>query len=163
MEIVIKQLKDLVPYDRNPRDINGAVGKVAESIKAFGFNVPILIDAENVIIAGHTRYEAAKELGISEVPCIIADDMTEDEEKQYRIVDNKTGELSSWDYEKLIMELNEISEVDMSVFEFGKFDEEMPPADLETGLSEGKELDLDAFGNETFANECPYCGFKWNE
>ena len=163
MDITYLKISQVVPYEHNPRINDEAVGMVAESIRQFGFNVPILLDGEKVIVAGHTRYEAAKILGLEEVPCIIMDDLSEEDARQFRIVDNKTGELSGWDYEKLISELEGIKGIDMSVFDFGKFNDAAEPANLESNLTSGKELDLDSFEDESFENECPYCGFKWNE
>lgn len=153
---------ELKPYEKNPRNITKAVDKVAESIKEFGFNVPIITDEKKNIVAGHTRYAAAKKLGLEVVPVIILDDLTEDQIKQYRIIDNKTGELSSWDYEKLIFELDSITEVDMDAFELGGFDDVPEPKEM-TNLDDGEEINLDDFGDDKFEIECPYCGFKWNE
>lgn len=163
MEVINLKITEVRPYENNPRHNEDAVGLVAESIKQFGFNVPILLDADKVIVAGHTRYEAAKELGLAEVPCIIMEDLSEEAARQFRIVDNKTGELSSWDYEKLLSELDNIKGIDMSMFDFGKFNEAAEPANLETNLTSGKELDVTEFDDEVFENECPYCGFRWNE
>lgn len=104
--IRIEQLKE---YENNPRFNEGAVEAVAASIREFGFRVPIVVDAENVIIAGHTRLKAAKKLGMESVPCIKAEDMTPDQVKAYRLADNKTGELAGWDFTKLEEELAEMS------------------------------------------------------
>ena len=84
MNITHKTLDELIPYENNPRDNDDAVDYVAESIKEFGFKVPIIIDKHNVIVAGHTRYKASKKLGINEVPCIIADDLTEEQIKAFQ-------------------------------------------------------------------------------
>ena len=96
-------------YENNPRNNDNAVEAVAESIKNFGFKVPIVIDAENVIVAGHTRYKAALKLGLEKIPCIIADDLTEEQIKAFRLIENKTSELATWDFEKLGAELNSLS------------------------------------------------------
>lgn len=85
-------IKDIRPYEKNPRKNNSAVAYVAESIKQFGFKVPIIIDKNNVIVAGHTRYKAAKKLGINTVPAIIADDLTDEQIKAFRLADNKVAE-----------------------------------------------------------------------
>ena len=113
MEIISLKIEEVRPYENNPRHNEEAVSLVANSIREFGFNVPILLDKNGVIVAGHTRYEAAKELGLEEVPCIVMEDLSEEAARQFRIVDNKTGELSSWDYEKLIQELDNIKGVDL--------------------------------------------------
>lgn len=113
-EIPVNQLK---PYDKNARFNENAIPKVAESIKLFGFKNPIIIDKDMVIIAGHTRLEAAKSLGMKKVPCIIADDLTPEQVKAFRLVDNHTSEFASWNYELLQTEL-ETLDFDLSEFEF---------------------------------------------
>ncbi len=117
MQIVYKRLDELKPYKRNPRNNDGAVDAVAASIKEFGFKVPIVIDTKSEIIAGHTRLKAAQKLGLAEVPCIIADDLTPDKIKAFRLADNKTAELAEWDFELLQLELEDIN-LDMSEFGF---------------------------------------------
>lgn len=114
-------LEDLKEYENNPRNNDGAVQAVADSIKEFGFKVPIVIDRDNVIVAGHTRLKAARLLGLETVPCIVADDLTPEQVKAYRLADNKTGELAEWDFAALeieISELSEMSDIDMSDFGF---------------------------------------------
>lgn len=91
MDIVLKQITDITPYGKNPRKNDEAVKYVAESIKQFGFKVPIVIDRNGVIVAGHTRYKAAKKLSMTEVPCIVADDLTDDQIKAFRLADNKVA------------------------------------------------------------------------
>ena len=126
MEIRNIKLDELVPYEKNPRINDKAVKYVAESIKEFGFKVPIVIDKNNVIVAGHTRYKASIELGLIEVPCIIADDLTEEQVKAFRLADNKVGEIAEWDFELLAEELQGIDDLDMEAFGF-----EMPKNDEE--------------------------------
>lgn len=116
MQITNKAITEIQPYEKNPRRNDNAVGVVAKSIKEFGFKVPIVIDNEGVIVAGHTRYRAAVELGLQEVPCIIADDLNEEQIKAFRLVDNKTSEYASWDYELLNIELEDITNIDMGEF-----------------------------------------------
>lgn len=118
MEIIYKNIDELIPYKNNPRLNDEAVEYVKNSIKEFGFKVPIVIDKDNVIIAGHTRIKASKELGIKDIPCIIADDLTEEQVKAFRLVDNKVSEKSMWDYTKLDEELDSILDIDMSMFDF---------------------------------------------
>ncbi len=101
----------LIPYINNPRINDNAVDVVAASIKEFGFKNPILIDRENVIIAGHTRLKAAKKLGLKEVPVIRVEDLTENQIKAFRIADNKTAEFADWDIELLNIELESIGEM----------------------------------------------------
>lgn len=118
MEIVTKSIHELIPYDKNARKNDKAVPLVAKSIEQFGFKVPIVIDRNNVIVCGHTRYKAAHALGIEEVPCIIADDLTDQQIKAYRLADNKVAEVSKWDKGILSLEMNEIFDFDMSDFGF---------------------------------------------
>ena len=125
MQIVNFKINDLIPYDKNPRKNDSAVKYVKESIKEFGFKVPIVIDNNHVVIAGHTRLKAAKELKLEEVPCIIADDLSEEQIKAFRLADNKVAEFSEWDMELLSGELEEILELDMEEFGFElKLDDE---------------------------------------
>lgn len=122
-------LEDLREYENNPRNNDGAVQAVADSIKEFGFKVPIVIDRDNVIVAGHTRLKAARLLGLETVPCIVADDLTPEQVKAYRLADNKTGELAEWDFSALEKELSELGEMeldfDMSDFGFDEFTSEL--------------------------------------
>lgn len=118
MEITYKKLTELTPYQKNPRKNDDAVKYVKESIKQFGFKVPIIIDSANIIVAGHTRYKAAKSLKLKQVPCIIADDLTDEQIKAFRLADNKVGEFAEWDDDLLTEEINEILDIDMSDFGF---------------------------------------------
>lgn len=124
MNIEWKTLEEIRPYEKNPRKNEEAVQYVASSIKEFGWKQPIVIDKDGVIIAGHTRYKAAKELGLEKVPVITADDLTEEQVKAYRLADNKTGEFAQWDMDLLNQELNDILELDMDEFGFLDEDEE---------------------------------------
>lgn len=108
---------DLIPYENNPRHNDDSVDQVAASIKEFGWKVPIVIDSDNVIVCGHTRWKAAHRLGIKRVPCVVADDLTDEQIKGFRLADNKTAELSEWDFGRLEEELKGIS-MDMSQFGF---------------------------------------------
>ena len=123
MNIVEMKLSDLVPYENNPRNNAPAVDAVAESIRQFGFKQPIVIDSENVIVCGHTRLLAAKKLKLKKVPCVIADDLTEEEIRAYRLADNKVAELAGWNEELLAFEMDCIKEIDMSAFGFKVFDD----------------------------------------
>ena len=118
MNIVEMKLSEIKPYENNPRNNDNAVDFVANSIKEFGFKVPIVVDKNNVIVAGHTRLKAAKKLGITSVPCVIADDLTEQQIKAFRLADNKVSEASEWDYDLLNLELDDILDIDMRGFDF---------------------------------------------
>lgn len=127
-------INDLIPYENNPRINDQAVDAVASSIKEFGFKVPIIIDKNNVIVAGHTRLKAAKKLGLDDVPVIVADDLTDEQIRAFRLADNKVGELAEWDFSKLEEELSGI-DLDMTVFGFDEGKEGSP--------SEVKQDDFD--------------------
>lgn len=118
MEIKMIKIEDLKPYPNNPRFNDEAVEYVANSIKQFGFKVPMVIDKNNEIVAGHTRYKASLQLGLKEVPCIIADDLTDEQIKAFRLADNKVSEKSQWNFDLLEEELNDILNIDMSEFDF---------------------------------------------
>jgi len=116
--IVVKKISEIKPYEKNPRKNNKSVDAVAASIKEFGFKVPIVLDKNGVIVTGHTRYKAAKKIGLQEVPCIVAADLTDEQIKAYRLADNKVGESSEWDLNLLDEELAGILEIDMTDFGF---------------------------------------------
>ena len=118
MKIVEMKISELVEYENNPRVIgNDAIEAVAESIKSFGWKQPIVVDKNNVIVAGHTRHKAAIKLGMDTVPVIIADDLTEDEVRAYRIIDNKSSEFTFFDSDLLMKELSTI-DFDMTKWTF---------------------------------------------
>lgn len=117
-KIIEKKIEEVVPYENNPRNNDKAVKFVANSIKQFGFKVPIIIDKNGVIVAGHTRLKAAKKLGMKMVPCIVADDLTPKQVKAFRLADNKTAELADWNDELLESELADIDDIDMGQFGF---------------------------------------------
>lgn len=130
LQVVYRKVDEIIPYEKNPRLNDGAVEPVAESIKEFGFKIPVVLSSDGVIVAGHTRIKAAKKLGMEEVPCIIADDLTEEQVKAFRLADNKSAEIAQWDEELLQSELSEILDIDMSLFGFGSgeadFADELP-------------------------------------
>lgn len=132
-----KKTDELIPYVNNPRNNDQAVDAVASSIKNFGFKVPIVIDSKNEIINGHTRLKAAKKLGIEEVPVIVADDLTEDQIKAFRIADNKVAELADWDEELLLAEL------DMIEMDMGQFNIDMSELDSDDSSEEVVEDEFD--------------------
>ena len=121
-QIIYKKITDIKPYEKNPRKNDDAVEAVANSIKEFGFKVPIVIDKNGIIVAGHTRYKASKKLGIDTIPCIVADDLTDEQIKAFRLADNKTNEKASWDLDLLGEELKDILDIDMSEFGFNEFE-----------------------------------------
>ena len=129
MDLIFKKIEDITPYEKNPRKNDEAVKYVAESINQFGFKVPIVIDKHGVIVAGHTRYKAAKKLKMKSVPCIVADDLTDDQIKAFRLADNKVAEKAEWDFDLLSSELDELFDFDMTVFGFEDDATEIKEAD----------------------------------
>ncbi|MFA6952946.1 MAG: DNA modification methylase [Candidatus Methanomethylophilaceae archaeon] len=139
--IVTMPIKDIHPYEGNPRINDDAVEAVAASIREFGFRNPIIVDKDMVIIAGHTRYKAAKSMKMKEVPVIVADDLSDEQVRAYRLADNKTGELAEWDFDMLDFELAEIADIDMPQFGFD-------PSEIEDALINSGEIVEDDFDAE---------------
>lgn len=156
MKILEKRIDEIFPYEGNPRKTDGAVAAVAESIKRFGFKVPIVVDSNMVIIAGHTRLEAAKKIGLEKVPVIVAEDLSEDQAKAFRLADNKTAEIAVWDFEKLEEELEDL---DADEWLNRLFSKDMEDRD---SVPKVREISLEEFGDEVFKYECEHCGFKFN-
>lgn len=164
MQIVEKKLAELQPYENNPRKNDAAVPFVANSIKEFGFKVPIIIDKDGVIIAGHTRYLAAMELGMETVPTIMANDLTPEQIKAFRLADNKVAEKSAWDFDLLLDELNSLGSVDIDMEDFGFYEQNY---DIDEFFSETEEDEKPENGMETENAgtkkvQCPHCG-EWFE
>lgn len=152
MELVARKLKDIHPYDNNPRINDKAADAVVKSNEAYGFKVPMVISKDGEIVCGHTRYKAAQKLGLKEVPCIIADDLTDDQIKAFRLADNKVSDASIWDNKKLLEELEGISDGLFTGFEFGDiFDHTLDESDRSA-------IDGNVFGvmyEATFRSEDP--------
>lgn len=111
MDIEYKKLQDIKPYENNPRRNARAVDKVAESIEMFGFNQPIVVDSDNIIVVGHTRYKASQKLNMTTVPVLtMPEDVNEDKVQAYRLADNRLNELADWDNDELIQELMDLDE-----------------------------------------------------
>ena len=138
MLIINKRVDELRAYEKNPRRNDDAVEYVANSIREFGFKVPVIIDKNDVIVCGHTRVKAAVKLGMGEVPCIVADDLTPAQIKAFRLADNKVGELAMWDWDLLGDEMEELDElgIDMSDFGFLSLDDEDEPQEAPQDLSD---------------------------
>ena len=153
MKVFDIEISRLREYENNPRDNDRAVEAVAESIREFGFKVPVIVDTENVIVAGHTRIKAARMLGLDTVPCIVADDLSPEQIKAFRLADNKVGELAEWDFTKLEDELVSLAdEFDMSAFGFS-----FPEEKKDESPEEFAEYDEDI----PTKNKCPHCGYEW--
>lgn len=144
MVIKNKNINDLKVYENNPRNNDAAVDAVANSIKEFGFKVPIVISKDNVIIAGHTRLKASIKLGLKEVPCIIANDLSEEQIKAFRLADNKTSELATWDFTKLEEELLNI-DIDMSQFGFEDLEASIPDNESNDDFDIDEEIPINPY------------------
>ena len=137
MEIKYVPIGDIIPYEKNPRKNDPAVDYVVSSIREFGFKNPIILDKNNVIVAGHTRLLAAKRLKMKEWPCIYAEDLSEEQVRAFRLVDNKTAEFAEWDTTKLQEELDALYEAfDMEMFGFSI---QIENIDLKGELEEAQE------------------------
>ena len=154
MQIESVALNKIIPYIRNPRKNDNAVEKVASSIQEFGFRQPIVVDSKNVIIAGHTRFEAAKRLGLDVVPIHVADGLTEQQAKAYRIADNRVSQEAEWDYDLLKLELEEIESPELTGFEEFEISDILKEINFEPSF-ENEQQRLDEL--EPKMVECPHC------
>ena len=150
------ELSRIIPYENNPRKNTKAIAAVAESISQVGYNNPIIIDENNIVLAGHTRLASLKKLGEKEAYVLQITGLTDEQKKKYRLLDNKTGEYAAWDYVALIEEMDGLDwgELDLDWGLNGKDD-----TDAEFDNEEYGEED---FGDEEFKYECPHCGFHFN-
>lgn len=151
MQIVYYDIKKLKPYKNNPRYNKESIKLVAESIKQFGFKIPIIADDKFEIIAGHTRLEASKLLGLKKVPVIVASDLNEEQVKAFRLADNKVAEMALWDKEKLEEELKNIKNINTELLGFINNEEEIDWDSIEEISEENYEEP------EHKMIECPYC------
>lgn len=151
MQVVYYDINKLKPYKNNPRHNKESIKLVAESIKQFGFKIPIIIDDKFEIIAGHTRLEASKYLGLKKVPVIVASDLDEEQVKAFRLADNKVSEMAYWDKEKLEEELENIKDINTELLGFIKNEEEIDWDSIEDLSEETYEEP------EHKMIECPYC------
>jgi len=139
IKVIEKSIDELVPYENNARINDKAVDIVANSIKEFGFKNPCIIDKDNVIVGGHTRVLACKKLGIDKVPCIVADDLTEEQIKAFRIADNSSAQIAEWDIDKLMKELDNI---DYDMEQFGLAEQ---LAEIEKTIEKEKQAEEDDY------------------
>lgn len=162
MEVQNMSINDIKPYDNNPRNNDGAVDAVANSIKEFGWQQPIVVDKDMVIIVGHTRYKAAKKLGYKEVPVVVASNLNKEQVRAYRLADNKTGELANWVYGDLMSEIQEIQDLDLTDFGFNDSDLDISDKwEDNVSLDDYEEPDTSNF--EPKKCICPKCGYLGNE
>ena len=170
MKIELRDIREIHPYEKNPRINDKAVDAVAASLKEFGFRQPIVVDKDGIIIVGHTRYKAAQKLGLEKVPVHVAEDLTDAQIKAYRIADNQTATIADWDYDLLPLELQELNNMDFNLELLG-FDSDklaqLLASDVEEGLTDEdavpeppkvattKPGDLYLLGGKV---KCPKCG-----
>lgn len=164
MNVIELKLNLIKPYEKNPRNNKPAIDAVANSIKEFGFKVPIVIDKDNVIVCGHTRYAAAKKLGLEKVPCIKADDLSDKQIKAFRLADNKTAELAEWDLTLLDEEISELADFDMEQFGFGFLEQEEETEIVEVDVPKVTEEFIAKYGDiYELGNHRLMCGDSTSE
>lgn len=155
-KIVYKKITDLKLNPKNPRKNDGAVDTVAKSIEEFGFKNPLIIDSQGIVWCGNTRLKAAKKLKLKEVPCIVADDLTEEQIRKLALIDNKSSEIAEWDLELLSEELNDL---DLTDFEL-----DWGVGDLEEYITEDNEYSQKGLKeNNTKFHTCPNCGCEFED
>ena len=153
MELVKVKLSEIKPYEKNPRKNDKAATEVAKSIAQCGYCNPIIVDEDMVILAGHTRLKALRKLGWKECDVIIREGLTEEEKRKYRLYDNKTGELATWDYNLLIQE--------MEGLDFSAFDIDFGfPSEEEEGYEPQEEGNVGG-ESQKYDYECPECGYRF--
>jgi hypothetical protein len=172
MKIKTLKIDKIIPYWRNPRKNDAAVAQVRESIELYGYQMPIVVDKKDVIISGHTRLKALKELEYEEVDVLVAEDLSEAEAKELRIVDNRTSEYAQWDTDQLVLELKEFRDQKLVKQYFPTLNLDAPKLE---GLSLGTDqTDLDKAKSkldhqldrtqksETLPITCPFCSEDFN-
>ena len=157
----------LIEYARNPRKNDHAVDRVAAAIREFGFRVPVVAKSDGTVVDGHLRLKAAKKLGLTEVPVVLADDMTDLQIKAFRLSVNKMAELAEWDDELLAIELHELNAADFDMaligFDAGELSSAMNLDSLieqDAPESSSKEIDPDDY---KMGCMCPRCGFEFDD
>lgn len=154
MKLVTKKITEIIPYENNPRINDQAVDAVAESIKQCGYVQRIVVDEEGIILAGHTRFKALQQLGYEQVEVAVAEGLTEEQKKKYRLLDNKTNELAAWDFEKLDEELADL--------DFGDFDFGFVHLDNSLDLQDDDFVsDTEITKSKAKTCKCPQCGFEF--
>ncbi len=161
MQVQDMPISSIHPYENNPRNNDNAVSAVAASLKEFGWQQPIVVDKDMVIIAGHTRYKAALSLGMNTVPVLVADKLSPEKANAYRLADNKTGDLATWDFAKLQEELDALEDDEFDMSPFGFDIEPLASVGFGGGEDETKEYGEDDF-TDGFTCECPECGYQFD-
>lgn len=158
MELKKIKLSEIKPYAKNARKNDEAVEYVIKSIEQCEYIAPIILDENNVILAGHTRWKALKKLGYTEAECVIKEGLSEEQKKKYRLLDNKTSEFAEWDFDLLEDELTDLDFGDLDI------DWGIPNTEFEENnehLREQEGIDLDEYESNKKQVECPSCGFKF--
>ena len=155
MELKKIELSKIKPYEKNARKNDEAVEYVVKSIQQCDYVAPIILDENNVILAGHTRYKALKKLGYKEAQCVIKSGLSEEQKRKYRLLDNKTNEFAEWDFELLQDELADLDFKDLDI------DWNIPDFSNSDYLDEQADINLDNYNSNKRNIECPNCGFKF--
>jgi len=158
-----KPIEEIIPYARNPRKNEGAIAKVAASIKEFGWQQPIVVDSEMVVVAGHTRLQAANKLNLKNVPIVVADNLTPTQVKAYRLADNRVSEESDWDDELLSLELHELLEKNFQIDLLGFNEDEIEELNNNINFEAGSEIEQGKLDElEAKIVQCPDCGYSFD-
>lgn len=166
MHVTLWPIDRLCPYDGNPRAIDqAAIDKVATSLRTFGWRQPIVVDADGIIIAGHVRCAAARQLGMVEVPVHVAEGMTPDQARAYRLADNRTSDETEWDHDQLRKELAAMAPLDLAAvtgFDQTELDRLLAEVVVDDAPPESATQEVDV---ETFdlPHTCPRCGFQFKD
>lgn len=162
MKIEQWKIDKIIPYENNPRINDGAVEKTAMSIREYGWQQPIVVDTDGIIIVGHTRLKAAQSMSLEECPVHVAENLTEAQVKAYRIADNKTGEIAKWDQELLNIEIKDLVDLNFDIeltgFDIDEFDSGLSFNDNQDNQENGDNQN--ANNNQESSNTvyCPKCG-----
>lgn len=159
MKLLTLRIDEITPYENNPRHNDNAVDAVAESIEQCSYLQPIVVDENHVVLAGHTRLKALKQLEYESAQCIVLEGLSEEQKKKYRYLDNKTAEAAQWDLEKLTLELDGLDMGDLDFFNLANETFEVNAPIEHTGA---KEYEAEEFDDEAFTYECPVCGFRFD-
>lgn len=159
MKVKLVQIEKVIPYARNPRKNQGAIGKVAGSIKEFGWQQPIVVDSEMVVIAGHTRLAAAQSLSMDKVPIVVAENLSPSQVKAYRLADNRVSQEAEWDDELLSLELQDLLEKNYNLDLLGFNEDEIENLNDNINFEAGSEIDQGRLDKlEPKIVKCPHCG-----
>ena len=168
MKVETVSIESLIPYANNPRNNEEAIEKVARSIDEFGWQQPIVVDENMVVIVGHTRLLAAKSLGLNEVPIHVADKLTDEQARAYRLADNRTNEYASWNMNLVGIELRELDDLGMDIELTGFSNIELAsllidPELIDESYDKDGVMEIGQEDFNKFDNKCPRCGFEFDD